>query len=55
MSGKGDKRRPRQYEYHHFDIDYKTYSENWDYVFGKKRKEKKDDQAGSVRRPKAGN
>lgn len=48
MSGKGDKRRPRQ-------IDYKTYSENWDYVFGKKRKEKKDDQAGSVRRPKAGN
>lgn len=32
-AGKGDKPRP---------VDYKKWSENWDRIFGKKKKKKKD-------------
>jgi hypothetical protein len=31
MNGKGDKRRPA-------DVTYKTYSDNYDKIFGKKKK-----------------
>lgn len=35
MAGKGSKPRP-------FSVDKQTYSDNWDRIFGKKDKEKKD-------------
>jgi len=43
--GKGSTPRP-------FGVDHKTYSDNWDKIFGKKPKKEKEKQDASKSKPK---